>query len=103
MIPALRKHAHRQGAVAEPALALCALLPETAREGIVLEDLGPHRAVSAHLLVALARHQQGLPEKPDTLALGPSQGEGVAAHDHDDIEDRGELLVGLLHPMIRAD
>ena len=98
---AVGKHAHVNEALAEKGASGDFKVLEVCAEVEVFEDLISHDGMGADLFVMSFAKEKGLPEEGRRAV--PDGSEGVAAGEHEDIEEGGEFLVGSRDGVVRTE
>ena len=95
------EHAHVNEAFSEKGASGDFEVLKVFAEVEVFEDLISHDGVSANLFVMSFAEEKGLPEEGRRAVS--DGGEGVAAGEHENIEERGEFFVGLRDDVVRTE
>ena len=97
---AVGEHTHVNEAFSEKGASGDFEVLEVFAEVEVFEDLISHKGVGANLFVMSFAEEKGLPEEGRRAV--PNRGEGVAAGEHEDIEEGGEFFVGPRDGVVRT-
>ncbi len=98
---AVGEHAHVNEAFSEKGASGDFEVLEVCAEVEVFEDLISHDGMGADLFVMSFAEEKGLPEEGRRAV--PDRGEGVAAGEHEDIEEGGEFFVGPCDGVVRTE
>ena len=98
---AVGEHAHVNEAFSEKGASGDFEVLEVCAEVEVFEDLIAHDGMGADLFVMSFAEEKGLPEEGRRAV--PDGGEGVAAGEHEDIEEGGEFFVGSRDGVVRTE
>ena len=98
---AVGEHAHVNEALSEKGASGDFKVLEVSAEVEVFEDLISHDGMGADLFVMSFAEEKGLPEEGRRAV--PNGREGVAAGEHEDIEEGGEFFVGSRDGVVRTE